>query len=80
MLTIKAESSAGTHLRDGLLPDMAALARVTNCAVEVQANDTLFIAYPSDSVGALKEAFDRLYPKSRMVMTGMTKPFLREPA
>jgi len=79
MLTIKAESSAGTHLRDGLLPDMVDLARVTNCAVEVQANETLFRVHPNDSVGAMKDAFDRLYPKSRMVMAGMTTPYLREP-
>lgn len=78
MLTIKAEAQAGTDLRNAMLPDMAALSRVTNCGVEVQANGTTFIAYPNDSIGGLKDAYDRLYPESRLVMAAMVKPWPKD--
>ena len=78
MLTIKAEGSAGMSLRDQMLPEMLVLAKVTNCAVEVKANETVFVVFPNDTCDSILSAYDRLYPDSRMVMSGMMKPWPRE--
>lgn len=77
MLTIKAEGSAGCSLRDDLMPSMLDLARRTNCRVEVSANDTNFWAHPDDTIEGMADAYDRLYPESRLVFQGMAKPFPR---
>lgn len=78
MLTIKAEGTAGMDLREAMLPEMLALAQRTGAAVEVRANDTLFRVRPTDDMEDLRGAYDRLYPDSRMVTTGMVKPWPRE--
>lgn len=80
MLTITAEGTAGMDLRESLLPDMLALAQRTGAAVEVRANDTLFRVRPTDDIEDLKGAYDRLYPESRVVTTGMVKPWKRDKA
>ena len=80
MLTIKAEGSAGCSLRDDMMPEMLKLAHRTGCAVEVEANDTKFIVYPKDTTQSINDAYDRLYPESRMVMSGMVKPWPRTSA
>lgn len=80
MLMIKAEASAGQSLRNDMIPDMVALAQRTGCSVAVRDNDTLFWAYPSDHVAEMQAAYDRLYPLSRYVSTGIRQPALRMPA
>lgn len=76
MLMIKAERTAGTHLKNGLLPDMLALAKKTGCSVE--ANGVRFWVYPKDTIEALNDAFDRLYPKSRVVSVFIKKPWPKD--
>lgn len=78
-LMIKAEGSPGRSLRDDLIPDMVRLAQRTQCGIEVRANDTIFWAYPRDTIEEMQAAYDRLYPQSRYVGTGMAKPALRTP-
>lgn len=75
---IKAEGSAGCSLRDGMIPDMIALAKRTQCSVEVRANDTIFWAYPNDTVEEMQSAYDRLYPESKYVSVNMRLPLVRE--
>ena len=80
MLMLKAEGSAGQSLRDDMIPSMVDLAHRTGCGVEVWANDTVFWAYPSDTVAEMKAAYDRLYPESPYVSTGVVNPVPRKPA
>ena len=80
MLMIKAEGSAGQSLRDDMIPQMVRLAYSTGCGVEVRANDTVFWVYPSDTVADMQAAYDRLYPESRYVSTGISRPAPRKPA
>lgn len=70
-LMIEAKGSAGQSLRDDIIPDMVRLAQRTQCSVEVNANDTIFWAYPRDTIEEMQAAYDRLYPESRYVSTGM---------
>jgi len=74
MLMIKAEGFAGQNLRDDMIPNMVDLARRTGCSVEVRANETVFWAYPDDTVKDMQEAYDRLYLKSKYVSSQMPTP------
>jgi hypothetical protein len=80
MLMIKAEASAGTDLRESMIPDMVALAARTGARVEVRGNETVFWADPGDTVDAMQAAYDRLYPASRYVATFIKQVAPRRPA
>lgn len=80
MLTIKAEGSAGMDLRDQMLPEMLLAAKATGCRIQVEANETTFWVHPTDTLATLWEAFDRLYPSSKLVFAGMAAPWPRHPA
>lgn len=79
MLTIKAEGQAGDNIREDIIPEMIALSLKTGCYVEVKANGTEFRFSHRDSVEAAQDAFDRLYPESRLIMAGMMRPLRKEP-
>lgn len=79
MLTIKAEGMAGDNIRETIIPDMISLSQKTGCYVEVKANGTRFRFSYRDTIESAQDAFDRLYPESQLVMTGMTRPFPKEP-
>lgn len=74
MLTLKAEASAGTSLRDEMLPEALLLARATGARIEIEANESKFWILPTDSLGALKAAYDFLYPKSWLIGTMIAVP------
>lgn len=78
MLTIKAEGQAGDDIREHIIPEMIELSRRTNCYVEVKANGTEFRFSHRDRVEDAQDAFDRLYPESRLIMVGMTRPLRKE--
>lgn len=78
-ITISVECSAGTDLRMVAMPAMLDLAQRTGCRIELKANDTVFWVRPEDSYTALIHAFDRLYPKSRYVSTGISRSVPRPP-
>ena len=78
MLGLKVEAMVGMSLRDDLMPQMLSLAQRTNCRIECRANDTEIWVYPTDTVDGLRDAFDRLYPRSRLITTSMKQPWERE--
>jgi hypothetical protein len=79
MLTLKVEASLGADLRNDVMPQLVQLARFTQCRVELMGNDTLFWAHPSDTVPVMLDAYDRLYPHSRIVSTFIRHPVPRAP-
>lgn len=74
MLRLKAEATAGMDLRRQMLPEMLALAKRTDCCIEVKANGIDFWVYPNDSLVELQSAYDRLYPESQIVSTAVRVP------
>ena len=77
MLTIKVEAAPGDDLRHAMV-EMMVLANQTHCVVELRANGTTFRVRPADTAREIHDAFDRLYPKSSLVATWVTRPFPRE--
>jgi hypothetical protein len=77
MLTLKADADPGTNLRDEMLPEALALAKQAGARIEIVGNETKFVIRPDDTIEALFEAFDRLYPHSAYVSTTTTRPWPR---
>lgn len=73
MLTIKVEALAGDDLKESMV-EMLALARLTNCQIELRGNGMTFWVYPNDEPDALREAFDRLYCHSTFISSRIRLP------
>lgn len=76
MLTIQAEASAGKDLKVAMV-EMLDLARRLGVRVELKGNETTFWVTPDDTREGVEDAFDRLYPASRLVASWISEPVRR---
>lgn len=72
-LFLSVDALAGMHLGEAMV-EMLDLARRVGCGIELKANDTTLWVYPEDTEEAVRDAFARLYPKSRYVSTHTKEP------
>lgn len=77
-LTLRVDGGLGESIPDQLLPEMVDLAGLTGCNIEMRTNDTLVVVRPGDTRAAVNDAYERLYPKSRMVCASMANPWPRD--